>query len=457
MSVQPPFANEPIDTKIESLGERTIDSPLSHGRFVSDDDRVSYDLDARRIEARVRAEEPLVGLEEAGPRRRLFFDPQNVKAAIVTCGGLCPGLNDVIRSIHNTLTRVYGVRVVKGVPFGYEGLNPASGLPLLDLGAREVRGIHEDGGTMLGSSRGPQDPEVMVETLYREDIRILFTVGGDGTLRGALGVRDEIRRRGLKIAVVGIPKTIDNDIGMVARTFGFDSAVSAAQASLKAAHVEAKSFRNGIGIVKLMGRESGFVAAAAALACADANFVLVPEVPFEIEGRNGLASHVQDRLRRDGHALIVVAEGAGQELFAANRGTDPSGNRKLGDIGALLRDRIGEVLKGRGILHTIKYIDPSYVIRSVPAVSNDSIFCTFLGQHAAHAGMAGKTGVLIGSWSNLFVHVPIEAAIVKRKRVDPAGLLWTSVLEATGQPASMVNGAVSAPTTVAGDLAVSPG
>ncbi|MBZ0268081.1 ATP-dependent 6-phosphofructokinase [bacterium] len=457
MSVQPPFANEHVDTRVEALGERTIDSPLSHGRFVRDDDRVSYDLDARRIEARFRAEEPLIGLEEAGPRAKLFFDPRNTKAAIVTCGGLCPGLNDVIRSIHNTLTRVYGVRIVKGVQFGYEGLDPASGLPLLDLGPREVRGIHEDGGTMLGSSRGPKAPEIMVETLHREDIRILFTVGGDGTLRGALGIRDEIRRRGLKIAVVAVPKTIDNDISMVARTFGYDSAVSAAQASLKAAHVEAQSFRNGIGIVKLMGRDSGFVAAAAALACADANFVLVPEVPFEIEGPNGLASHVEDRLRRDGHAMLVVAEGAGQELFDRSLGTDPSGNRKLGDIGALLRDRVGEVLRGRGVSHTIKYIDPSYVIRSVPAVSNDSIFCTFLGQHAAHAGMAGKTGVLIGSWSNLFVHVPIEAAIARRKRIDPAGILWTSVLEATGQPQSMVNGADAAPVTAVVQAALSPG
>jgi 6-phosphofructokinase 1 len=439
MSVQPPFAQENIDTRIESLGACTIDSPLTHGRFVSDDDRIAYDLDARRIENRVRAEEPLAGFEEAGPRQKLFFDPQNVKAAIVTCGGLCPGLNDVIRSVHNTLTRGYGVRVVKGVQFGFEGLNPKSGLPLIDLGSREVRGIHEDGGTSLGSSRGPQSPEVMVDTLHREDIRILFAVGGDGTLRGAVSIRDEIRRRGLRIAVVGIPKTIDNDISMVARTFGFDSAVSAAQQSLKAAHVEAMSFRNGVGIVKLMGRYSGFVAANAALACADANFVLVPEVPFDLDGSNGLVAHLEARLRRDDHALVVVAEGAGQELFEDPIGTDRSGNRKLGDIGTLLRARFHEILAERGVDHTIKYIDPSYMIRSVPAVSNDSIFCSFLGQHAAHAGMAGKTGVLIGSWSNLFVHVPIELAIQRRKRIDPTGILWTSVLEATGQPSSMRN------------------
>ena len=449
MSIQPMYVHQQIDTRIELLGNCTIDSPLTHGRFVKDEDRISYDIDARRITDRLRANEPLIGFEEAGPRRKLFFDPLNVKAAIVTCGGLCPGLNDVIRSIYNTLTQGYGVRIVKGVQFGYEGLNPRSGLPIIDLGPREVHGIHQDGGTRLGSSRGPQPPEVMVDTLHREDIRILFTVGGDGTLRGALAIQEEIRRRGLSIAVVGIPKTIDNDISMVARTFGFDSAVSAAQPSLKAAHVEAESCRNGIGIVKLMGRHSGFVAANAALACADANFVLVPEVPFDLDGPNGLAAHVESRLRRAGHALIVVAEGAGQDLFDDSLGTDPSGNRKLGDIGVLLKQRLDELLTARGVEHTIKYIDPSYMIRSVPAVSNDSIFCGFLGQHAAHAGMAGKTGVLIGSWSNLFVHVPIELAIQQRKRIDPTGILWTSVLEATGQPSSLRNGE-SAPADAAG-------
>ncbi len=439
MAMPPMYAQEPIDTTIESLGTPTVPSPPEHRRFIDAADRVSYDIDAHRLAARLEAGQPLVGFEEAGPRERLYFDPRNTKAAIVTCGGLCPGLNDVIRSIHNTLTRGYGVQIVKGAQYGYAGLNAESGMPLIDLTDREVRGIHEGGGTCLGSSRGPQPAEAIVDTLYREDIRILFAVGGDGTLRGALDIQKEIEGRGLAISVIGIPKTIDNDIGMVARTFGFDTAVSAAQDALKAAHIEATNYRNGVGIVKLMGRHSGFVAANAALASADTNFVLVPEVRFDLGGSNGLLRHIADRLTRRGHALVVVAEGAGQELFGDSLGTDESGNRRLGDIGVFLKHRIGEYLTERGLDHTVKYIDPSYTIRSVPAVSNDSIFCGFLGQHAAHAGMAGKTGVLIGSWSNLFVHVPIRAAIRRRKQIDPNGILWTSVLEATGQPDSMEN------------------
>ncbi len=441
MSIPPMYANQGADTNIESLGDCTIDSPLVHGRFVTDDNRIAYDIDAPRMAERLKANESIIGFEEAGPRQKLFFDPQNVKAAIVTCGGICPGLNDVIRSVHNTLTRGYGVRIIKGVQYGYAGLNPASRLPIIDLTPREIRGIHEDGGSILGSSRGPQPADVMVDTLYREDIRILFVIGGDGTLRGALDIREEIERRGLSIAVVGIPKTIDNDIGMVARTFGFDTAVSSAVESLKSAHVEATNARNGVGIVKLMGRHSGFVAANAALASADANFVLVPEVPFALDGPNGFPAHLERRLKRDGHALVVVAEGAGQELFGDSLGTDPSGNKKLGDIGPLLKNRIREHLESCGMQFSIKYIDPSYTIRSVPAISNDSIFCSFLGQHAAHAGLAGKTGVLIGSWSNLFVHVPIGQAIRRRKSIDPNGILWTSVLESTGQPQSMVTDA----------------
>jgi 6-phosphofructokinase 1 len=289
----------------------------------------------------------------------------------------------------------------------------------------------------------------MVDTLYREDIRILFTIGGDGTLRGAKQIHDEIERRDMSVAVVGIPKTIDNDIGVVSRTFGFDTAVSTATASLRAAHVEADDAINGIGIVKLMGRQSGFVAASAALATADANFVLVPEIPFELDGPNGFLTVLEKRLLRRGHVLVVVAEGAGQELLEAELGTDASGNKKLGDIGVFLKQKLHEHLEARGIEHSVKYIDPSYTIRSVPANPNDCIFCGFLGQHAAHAGMAGKTDLLIGVWNNLFIHVPIELAVRKRKQIDPNGILWTSVLETTGQPRQMTN---DQPTTCEAQL-----
>lgn len=439
MSVPSFYSTDPLETEIESLGSCTIKSPLPHMRSVGDESKVVYDTSVARLATRFKETDTILSFEEAGPRQMLFFDPLNVKAAIVTCGGLCPGLNDVIRSIVHTLTFGYGVRIIKGIQYGYAGLNPASQLPFKDLSPDVVRSIHEDGGTYLGSSRGPQPVDVMVDTLYREDIRLLFAIGGDGTLRGAEEIHKEIQKRDMSLAVIGIPKTIDNDIGVVSRTFGFDTAVSTAVDSLRAAHVEARCAVNGVGIVKLMGRNSGFVAANAALAAADANFVLVPEVPFELEGPNGFLAALEKRLESRGHALVVVAEGAGQNLFSDDAGTDASGNAILGDIGLVLKAKIKDYLTERGMQHTIKYIDPSYTIRSVPANANDRIFCGFLGQHAAHAGMAGKTGLLIGSWNNLFIHVPLGLAVRKRKRIDPEGIIWTSVLESTGQPSPMTN------------------
>jgi 6-phosphofructokinase 1 len=433
------FTTDPAETEIESLGTRTINSPLHHMRFVGDESRIVYDASAERLAARLRDTDTILCFEEAGPREKLFFDPLNVKAAIVTCGGICPGLNDVIRSIVHTLTFGYGVRIIKGIQYGFSGLNPKSQLPLRDLTPDVVRSIHEDGGTFLGSSRGPQPVDVMVDTLYREDIRLLFAIGGDGTLRGADEIHNEVKARDMSLAVIGIPKTIDNDIGVVSRTFGFDTAVSTAVDSLRAAHVEARGAINGVGIVKLMGRNAGFVAAHAALAAADANFGLVPEVPFDLDGPKGFLAALEKRLAARGHALVVVAEGAGQNLIEGDRGADASGNVKLGDIGVVLKTKIKEHLTERRILHSIKYIDPSYTIRSVPANANDRIFCGFLGQHAAHAGMAGKTGLLIGSWNNLFIHVPLELAVRKHKQIDPEGIIWTSVLEATGQPSHMTN------------------
>ena len=430
-----------MDTRIDDLGERTVTSPLKYKRFVDDGDRVLCDLDPGRVSDRVRSGREVVSFEHAGPRERIFFDPANVKAAVVTCGGLCPGLNNVIRSMVHELTFMYGVKRIRGVRNGYAGLNPAHGLSMVDLTPTSVRHIHEDGGTILGSSRGPQPVETMVDTLVREDVRVLFTIGGDGTLRGARSICSEIDKRNLRIAVVGVPKTIDNDINLVSRSFGFDTAVSAAQQSLRCAHTEARGAINGIGIVKLMGRHSGFVAASAALAQADANFVLVPEVPFDLDGPRGLLAALDRRLEERGHAVIVVAEGAGQHLVEIkDRGQDASGNKKLGDIGVLLERRISEHRRTLGEPFTVKYIDPSYIIRSVPACASDNVFCGFLGQNAVHAGMAGKTGVLISNWNNQFVHIPIEAAVQGRKQIRPDGTLWLSVLEATGQPERMVNG-----------------
>jgi 6-phosphofructokinase 1 len=373
-------------------------------------------------------------MESAGPRRMLFFDPSRLACGIVTCGGLCPGLNDVIRAIVLNLRSQYGVTKVYGFRFGYEGLVRRLGHQPLELTPESVHRIHESGGSLLGTARGPQDPAEMAEYLNELGVGVLFAIGGDGTLRGAQAIGEEAARRGLPIGVIGVPKTIDNDISFVQRTFGFDTAVAEARRATDAANAEAESARNGIGLVKLMGRDSGFIAAYSALVNSHVNFCLVPEVPFALER---LLSALEERLARRQHALIVVAEGAGQELMAKTRERDASGNIKYGDIGVFLRDAITKHFKQRGTDITLKYIDPSYTIRSVPATAHDAAFCLLLGQSAVHAGLSGRTNMVVSFWNHRFTHVPIALAVSERKKIDPSDTLWSSVLTSTGQPREM--------------------
>jgi 6-phosphofructokinase 1 len=418
--------------EIPRLGEARFDSPVCL-RFV-EDDRVLYDSDLKTVQAALAAGRQPACFEMAGPRRKIFFDPSKLSCGIVTCGGLCPGLNDVIRSVVFALAYHYGVKTVWGFRFGYEGLVARYGHEPLPLTPNVVDAIHEDGGTILGSSRGPQDVSEMVDTLQRRGIGILFALGGDGTQRGALAIAEEIRRRNLPIGVIGIPKTVDNDVSFVQQSFGFHTAVSQTRTPIVGAHWEAKGVRNGVGLVKLMGRYSGFIAAYATLANSDVNFCLVPEVPFTLPG---LLDALRQRLVRRAHAVVVVAEGAGQELLQANQERDASGNVKLADIGLFLKDRINQHFKAAGFEANIKYIDPSYTIRSVRSDAHDAAFCLMLGRHAVHAGMSGRTAMLVGDWRGEFTHVPIAAAVSTRKQVHPDGRLWNSVLAATGQPRQM--------------------
>jgi 6-phosphofructokinase 1 len=369
-------------------------------------------------------------LELAGAREMLFFDPAEVRAGIVTCGGLCPGLNDVIRGLTMVMWHRYGVRHIAGFRYGYEGLIPEFGHTSLMLTPDVVEDIQKDGGTILGSSRGGQDVPSQVDFLEEQGINVLFTIGGDGTQRGALDIAVEVQRRGLSIAIVGIPKTIDNDVAYTQRTFGFETAVSTSRGPIVGIHNEAKAVRNGIGLVKLMGRESGFIAAHAALASSDVNLVLVPEIPFTLEQ---VFDYLESRFRNKSHAVIVVAEGAGQNLVETE-GTDKSGNRNLGDIGLFLKDAISANFRDTDTPVSVKYVDPSYTIRSSQATADDSVFCFQLAENAVHAALAGRTGVVVGLWHGQFVHVPVEKAVSKRKQIDPLGPLWQSVLNNTGQP-----------------------
>lgn len=419
------------DFEIPRLGGGRLPNPLRAARFVRDDERVLFHAspaDVRRYFER--GEEP-PSFERAGPRERIFFDPVGLRCGVVTCGGICPGLNDVIRAIVLSLYHHYGVRTVYGFRYGYEGLNPQYGHEPVLLTPDVVRDIGELGGTILGTSRGPQDPAVMTDHLEALGVRILFAIGGDGTLRGAAAIAAEVARRGREIAVVGVPKTIDNDISYVQTSFGFSTAVSEARRVVAGAHSEAEGARNGVALVKLMGRESGFIAAHSAIADSQVNFCLVPEVPFRLED---FLSALDERLERRSHAVIVVAEGAGQHLIPGEPERDASGNVVLRDVGIFLREQIRAHFARRGIRASLKYIDPSYVIRSVPANAWDSAFCLLLGHNAVHAGMAGRTGVVVGNWGQEFTHVPIRLAISRRKRIDPESWLWSAVLASTGQP-----------------------
>ena len=423
-----------LDFTVERLGAATLDSPLCGVSFARDVDRVSYYSDVSVVEAIVAKGEHLPGFESAGPRAKIHHDPSRSRAAIVTCGGLCPGLNDVIRALVNTLFFSYGIQHVYGIQYGFRGLVPAYGLEPVPLNPDAVDLIHEDGGSILGSSRGPQEPQTMVETLDRMGINLLFCIGGDGTMRGARVIAEAARDRGLALSVVGVPKTIDNDLGFMSRTFGFETAVYAAGPVISCAHAEAKGAYNGIGLVRLMGRDSGFIAATATLSNSVVNFCLVPEVPFELEGPCGFLPALAKRLAEKQHAVIVAAEGAGQDLFGAEAGVvDASGNVVHQDIGIFLRERIGHYLRRCRVEHSLKYFDPSYVIRSVPARGTDAVFCLLLAENAVHAALAGRTSVVIGHWHDRFVHVPIALATRERRKIDPGGQLWQSVLGVTLQ------------------------
>ncbi len=435
------------DFTVEKLGEAKLNSPIRMGTkqgdgisdYVSDDDRILYDLDTEVIGGKT-VPKNSDSLELAGPREKIYFNPSHVHAAICTCGGICPGLNNVIRAVVRCLWYRYGVRRISGIQYGYLGLLENSPWPLIPLDPDVVDDIQEKGGTILGSARGGgKQVEEIVDSLERLNINILISIGGDGTLRGAYDIGEEIKKRGLKIAVVGVPKTIDNDLSFIDSSFGFDTAVASAVPSVRGAHVEAKNSINGIGLVKVMGRESGFIAASTALAQSDVNFCLIPESPFDLTGPNGFFEHLKNRILDRGHAVILVAEGAGQNLVPPTGKVDASGNKKYQDIGLFLKEEIGKYFAEQGIPTSIKYIDPSYIIRSTPANSYDSIYCARLGAHAVHAAMAGKTQCIASRVNNQFVYLPIKVAVSKRSHVEIEGSLWRDVLENTRQPYSMLN------------------
>lgn len=438
-----------FDFKIDELGQRKVLSPIHlskerndyRANYVTDDEFIRYNIDVYSEDKDNQMDAFSSNLiEKAGPREYIYFNPKHVNAGICTCGGLCPGLNDVIRAIVRCLYNRYGVRRIRGIRFGFKGLFPEYGFEPIDLTPDLVDDIHKTGGSFLGTSRGGGNRVMeIVDAIEALNMNMVFIIGGDGTQRGALEVAEEIEKRGLKVAIVGVPKTVDNDLIFIQRSFGFDTAVQKATEAVSAAHMEAHSHINGIGLIKLMGRESGFIATATALASHEANFCLIPEIPFDLEGPEGFLASLEERIVKRHHAVIIVAEGAGQNLLDTTDEKDASGNKKLGDIGVYLRDKINEYFSKKKIHINLKYIDPSYQIRSAPAAPTDSIYCERLGNNAVHAAMAGKTKLVIGLVHDKYVHLPIRLVTAQRHKVNPEGSLWRDALDATGQPILMVN------------------
>mmetsp|Transcript_137 Transcript_137/g.212 ORF Transcript_137/g.212 Transcript_137/m.212 type:complete len:509 (+) Transcript_137:121-1647(+) len=374
----------------------------------------------------------------AGPRKTLFFDPEYSSAGIVTCGGLCPGLNNVIREVVKTLFDVYGVKRVYGFRGGYGGIY---NLEPLILTPEVVSDIHLKGGTILSSNRGGFDEEKIIARLKELQVNQLYLIGGDGTMRGANALYQaslkEYEKSGFLFAVAGVPKTIDNDIDLIDRSFGFNTAVTEAIQAVRSAKTEALCAPNGVGVVKLMGRHAGFIATHACLASGDCDLCLIPEVPIEIEGPNSCLEHIARVLRKRGHAVVIVAEGAGEELLGKQQEIDAGGNRKLPAIGYFMKTKIKEYLMSipDPIEATVKYIDPSYMIRSVKANAADALFCLLLAQNAVHGAMAGLTGFCVGLVNNRTVYIPMSA-IVKNspRKVNPRGRTFERVITTTGQP-----------------------
>ena len=418
----------------QKLGEASHANPSSQEIFIEDSERIIFSSQLKNLNHQLKTCKKLPAFEKAGARQKIFHHPGTTRAAIITCGGLCPGLNNVIKGLVNVLEQDYGVREIVGIRYGYKGLTKKSTHEPIPLNSAVVDEIHKQGGTILGSSRGNQDPETMVNELQERKINLLFCIGGDGTLKGAQAIAEAANKRQANISVIGVPKTIDNDLGFVEKTFGFETSVQVASEIITSAHHEAEGAENGIGIVKLMGRDSGFIAATASLANSVVDFCLIPETPVRIDGPKGICAAIQHRLQQNNHAVIVVAEGAGQHLFKNNKNRiDASGNVLKDDIGELLKGEIAAYFKTNNVPISIKYLDPSYHIRSVSANAADAVFCYLLAEYAVHAGMSGKTNLVIGYWNNFFTHVPIHLATKERRMVDLDSALWRGVVSATQQ------------------------
>ncbi|KAJ7526003.1 hypothetical protein O6H91_17G077200 [Diphasiastrum complanatum] len=405
---------------------------LMNGFFVHDTDMVARQV---AIDTSDPTSQTHAYFPRAGPRERVIYKPEDVKAAIVTCGGLCPGMNAVIRELVIGLWYQYGVRDVQGIQAGYRGFYSMEWVP---LSPKVVDHWHKIGGTVLGTSRGGFDLEKIISSIEKSCCNVIFIIGGDGTLRGALKIMDEVTRKGLRVTIACIPKTVDNDVGIIDRSFGFQTAVEAAQAAINAAHVEAESTPNGVGLVKLMGRYSGHIALDATLSSRDVDCCLIPEVPFFLHGEGGLLEFMEQRLKANGHAVIVMAEGAGQDLIPreGENSIDDSGNVANLDIGPWLSKQLKQWWKEKypDRLFTVKYIDPTYMVRAIPSNATDTIYCTLLAHSTIHGAMAGYTGFVGGVVNGNYCYIPLDQVAQAKHFVNVNDHTWAWVRSVSNQP-----------------------
>ncbi|XP_074273731.1 ATP-dependent 6-phosphofructokinase 6-like [Silene latifolia] len=411
----------------------TYTNPLQYNPSYSVVKQYFVDYDDTVVQSAVQHKDGPRGthFRRQGPRQKVYFEPDEVTACIVTCGGLCPGLNTVIREIVCGLDYMYGAKRILGIEGGYKGFYSKN---TITLTPKSVDHIHKRGGTILGTSRGGYVTSKIVDSIQDRGINQVYIIGGDGTQKGASVIYQEVRKRGLKCSVVGIPKTIDNDIPVIDKSFGFDTAVEEAQRAINAAHVEAESVENGIGLVKLMGRDSGYIAMQSTLASRDVDCCLIPESPFFLEGPGGLFEFIEKRLRSNGHMVIVIAEGAGEKLEER----DASGNKIFKDVGLWMSHMIREhFAKPDKINVTLKYIDPTYMIRAVPANASDNVYCTILAQSAVHGAMAGYTGFTVGPVNGRECYIPFYRITGQQHKVVITDRMWARLLSSTNQPCFM--------------------
>jgi ATP-dependent phosphofructokinase / diphosphate-dependent phosphofructokinase len=355
---------------------------------------------------------------------------------ILTGGGDCPGLNAVIRGAVHRLVRRWGVRVV-GSEDAFNGLleDPPR---VRDLGLREVSGILGKGGTILGTTnRG--DPfaypvrrgsEVVLEDLsaklaarVREhDIDGLLCVGGDGTLAIAKRLMDEH-----KIPVIGVPKTIDNDVGATDYTFGFWTAVQIATQAIDMLHTTAEA-HDRVMVVELMGRDAGHLALAAGLA-GGADVILIPEIPYDPES---VVRKIEER-RRLGltFSIIAVAEGAfprGGNIATEDLPDEQVAGRlvKLGGIGRCVARQIAE-RTGCEVRVTVL----GHLQRGGSPVAFDRVLATSFGVIAADAAMAGEWGRMVALRTPDVVTLPLEEGIRENHKVDLAST-WIAAARGVG-------------------------